>query len=1145
MGKGSNKKFLSVLLCLLMVIGLVAPLSAEKAEAAGDNVSINKGQTVSKTGLSADSHVINVTLKGASLTPSIPGAWSCSWITVDKRSGTSYKLTIKANTGSARSTDIVFNDSSNNQWRLKISQNAKPTPTKTPTPTPKMTANTTSISFGYSAETKTVTISNRTGTLTVSSVFWVSYSVSGSTVKLTSTRNTGGSRSGTITIKDGSGQTVKISVSQKAAPTPTPTKTPTPTPTNTPKPTATPTPKPTNTPKPTPTNTPKPKPTNTPKPTATPTPKMTANVTSLTFSSGAESKSVRITAGQKGTLRADRNSNAMWLTVTVSGSSVTFTTTKNTGAARTGTVDITDTGSGQTVRITVTQGAAPTPTPTNSPTPTPKLTVNTTTVTIAGAGGQQSIRITAGQKGTLRVDRNSNAAWVTATVNGSSVTIKASRNPGAARTGVIDITDTGSGQTIHVTVKQGVAPTPTPTNTPTPTPKMTASTTTITIDGNGGKQSVRITAGQRGTLRADRNTDAMWLTATVDGASVTISASKNTGSPRTGTIDITDTGSGQTVRITVKQGVAPTPTPTNSPTPTPKMTANTTTVSIDGNGGSQSVRITAGQRGTLRADRNSDAMWLTASVNGSTVTFTAKENTSGAARTGTVDITDTGSGQTVRIRINQDVALPPITVVLDQNYDYAPTWNKTITAYEGKPYGNLPTPPERGDEFEFAGWYTERDGGTRIESNMICTEASRTALFAHWNIRVGFPDFFYYDEDPPIISAEEGCILKIPQWIIEKFAEEDDLTVVGWTRFENAGMPDNGDAKEYRIPKNLTHEDLMPDGYFSLWAICDGGTPTIDRIAEKISSLGKQIKSKLDEAIENVARVITVIAIMQVTDPSDWGEVLLYTGFNIAPEGLIKALADLISKPYDSSINRGYNESIVYDEKNKDVFSHTIENGQGKDPQAGLKVGRSTMADSGCGIIACYNAAYECGRHPDMADLIAKFESNGLLMGVPDTGILRDIEIIAFLGNTFFAHNDDLKQALELCRAGGAGVNPYRLDEALSWYGIDCDTYLVSEQDTFYQIVKNAVTNGERRKFILAYRWQNSAGMGCHYIYFVTEHKEQEIDGVMKVTDISIYNHSNSDDGADDLTLEEFRRATLLNKAGDQKALICGYVIKE
>ena len=479
MGKGSNKRVLSVLLCLLMVIGLVAPLSTERAEAA--SVTISKNGTATQS-VSYGKTTINVTLKDAYTGLQV---YKDSWITYTK-SGSTYVVTVAANTGnSQRKGSILFKETRNgvvSTWELKITQAGKPKPTNTPTNTP------------------------------------------------------------------------------------TPTKKPT----STPKPTNTPTPKPTNTPTPKPTNTPTPKPA-----TPTPTPKMTANVTRLTFGSGVESKSVRITAGQKGSLRVDRNSNAMWLTVTVSGSSVTFTTTKNTGAARTGTVDITDTGSGQTVRITVTQGAAPTPTPTNSPTPTPKLTANTTTVTIAGAGGQQSIRITAGQKGTLRVDRNSNAAWVTATVNGSSVTIKASRNPGAARTGVIDITDTGSGQTIHVTVKQGVAPTPT--NTPTPTPTNTPAPTrtpdikkTVVINYHGGSQNIDFPDGLLHGIYIVEKPNSKSINVASNGLKLSISVSANQSPSENRWVIIVRDASERRVEITVIQKGRPSPTPSPTSTPTPK-----------------------------------------------------------------------------------------------------------------------------------------------------------------------------------------------------------------------------------------------------------------------------------------------------------------------------------------------------------------------------------------------------------------------------------------------------------------------------------------------------------------------------------------------------------------------------------------------
>ncbi len=1013
MGKGSNKRVLSVLLCLLMVIGLVAPLSTEKAEAA--SVTISKNGSVSQS-VSYGKTTINVTLKDAYTGLQV---YKDSWITYTK-SGSTYVVTVAVNTGnSQRKGSILFKETRNgvvSTWELKITQAGKPKPTNTPKPTATPT--------------------------------------------------------------------------KKPKPTNTPTNTPTPTkkPTSTPKPTNTPTPKPTNTPKPKPTNTPTPKPTNTPTPkpaTPTPTPKMTANVTSLTFGSGVESKSVRITAGQKGSLRVDRNSNAMWLTVTVSGSSVTFTTTKNTGAARTGTVDITDTGSGQTVRITVTQGAAPTPTPTNSPTPTPKLTANTTTVTIAGAGGQQSIRITAGQKGTLRVDRNSNAAWVTATVNGSSVTIKASRNPGAARTGVIDITDTGSGQTIHVTVKQGVAPTPTPTNTPTPTPKMTASTTTITIDGNGGKQSVRITAGQRGTLRADRNSDAMWLTATVDGASVTISASKNTGSPRTGTIDITDTGSGQTVRITVKQGVAPTPTPTNSPTPTPKMTANTTTISIDGNGGSQSVRITAGQRGTLRADRNSDAMWLTASVNGSTVTFTAKENTSGAARTGTVDITDTGSGQTVRVKINQAIAVPPVTVVLDQNYDYAPEWNETITTYEGKPYKTLPTPPERGDGFEFAGWYTEKAGGELISASTVFSNVSQATLYAHWYIWVEFSDYRLelWDDNPPQFKVQEGYTYPVPQTIIDDLEEIGD-EIVGWTySFREEGTLDKGfvkNAKNYTVPMSVPKELMIPDMSMryslSIYAVRTGwGYLVLDDIEKFVDSTSRNSSSDVR-----------------------------------------KFYAEVLSAEYQGTKwHRNKNDEIwasIPEETRKNLM-----NGQSRDPWCDLKVGDSDIDDSGCGIIACYNALRDSGVDiykvgQGLPELIEKFEKRGYLLCVPSVKYASDpvnavlsagrnwlgdnpvvAPVVAFIDAVVDAEEAGVRNIMPFCGIGDLGANPFTFEDILDDYGVRVISYGASDADdaagrtvdSFLDVIKSATDNKESRKFIVTFWLKRQTG--AHTVYFTTD----------------------------------------------------------
>ena len=100
--------------------------------------------------------------------------------------------------------------------------------------------------------------------------------------------------------------------------------------------------------------------------------------------------------------------------------------------------------------------------------------------------------------------------------------------------------------------------------------KITAGTTSMSFGASGGTQSTQI-YGNKGTLRADRNQDANgWVTATVNGSSVAINVSANTGGARTGHVDVTDMGSGQSVKLTIKQSAkVNTPTPTKKPTNTP------------------------------------------------------------------------------------------------------------------------------------------------------------------------------------------------------------------------------------------------------------------------------------------------------------------------------------------------------------------------------------------------------------------------------------------------------------------------------------------------------------------------------------------------------------------------------------------------
>ena len=56
----------------------------------------------------------------------------------------------------------------------------------------------------------------------------------------------------------------------------------------------------------------------------------------------------------------------------------------------------------------------------------------------------------------------------------------------------------------------------------------------------------------------------------------------------------------------------------------------------------------------------------------------------------------------------------------------------TISVEEGGKYGSLPDPPSRGDEYIFDGWFTEKDGGKKVEKGSDFTSDGDQTLYAHW-----------------------------------------------------------------------------------------------------------------------------------------------------------------------------------------------------------------------------------------------------------------------------------------------------------------------------------------------------------------------------------------------------------------------------
>ena len=92
-------------------------------------------------------------------------------------------------------------------------------------------------------------------------------------------------------------------------------------------------------------------------------------------------------------------------------------------------------------------------------------------------------------------------------------------------------------------------------------------------------------------------------------------------------------------------------------------------------------------------------------------------------------------------------AARPLTVTFDPNGGTLDEADKTRSLMTGEPYGTLPVPSYEG--YDFAGWYTEQNGGTKIESDTTVTVFGTQTLYAHWTeheytvtvVKIGMPEW--------------------------------------------------------------------------------------------------------------------------------------------------------------------------------------------------------------------------------------------------------------------------------------------------------------------------------------------------------------------------------------------------------------------
>ena len=87
------------------------------------------------------------------------------------------------------------------------------------------------------------------------------------------------------------------------------------------------------------------------------------------------------------------------------------------------------------------------------------------------------------------------------------------------------------------------------------------------------------------------------------------------------------------------------------------------------------------------------------------------------------------------------------TVTFDPNGGTLAEADKTRSLTTGDTYGTLPVPNYEG--YDFAGWYTEQNGGTKIERDTTVTVFGTQTLYAHWTeheytvtvVKIGMPEW--------------------------------------------------------------------------------------------------------------------------------------------------------------------------------------------------------------------------------------------------------------------------------------------------------------------------------------------------------------------------------------------------------------------
>ncbi|MBQ7739809.1 MAG: InlB B-repeat-containing protein [Eubacterium sp.] len=151
------------------------------------------------------------------------------------------------------------------------------------------------------------------------------------------------------------------------------------------------------------------------------------------------------------------------------------------------------------------------------------------------------------------------------------------------------------------------------------------------------------------------------------------------------------------------------------------------------------------------------------------------------------------------LNLNVTVNSPDYEVDYDANGGDVSSEIKTVRL--NSTYGTLAT-PER-DGYTFLGWYTEKDGGSRVTSSTIVTTQGNRTLYAHWQINtysLGFNANGGSGTLNNIDNISYGSEVQIPSYALTK----SGLIFLGWSEEKDSAFADYEAGDSIWIDENTT-----------------------------------------------------------------------------------------------------------------------------------------------------------------------------------------------------------------------------------------------------------------------------------------------------------------------------------------------------